>query len=134
MSLPSKDMADILVADLVQIAGANAVFGTNLFVSQIPDTPDAVVVVADTGGTDPDVAIVYSRPTIQVRVRGAKGGYLAAYTLAQAIVTSLHGLSNQVQGDSRYSSWQQGDIISIGNDASDRPELTINFRLHKTVI
>lgn len=134
MSLPSKDMADILVTDVVQINGENAEFGVNLFVGIAPKSPDAVVVVLDTGGFDPDAATDYKRPTIQVLVRGAKNGYQAAYVLAQAVVTSLHALSNKSQGDSRYSAWQEGDIISVGNDENDRPILTTNFRLHKTTI
>lgn len=129
MNPPSEDIKDILAA-----ASALALtFATDLFVSEMPATPDLCVTIYDTGGFDPDVNFVYDRPTVQIRVRGDRGEYLVAHGLAQTIRDLLSGEHNYTINGARYIAiWAQGDIISVGYDDNHRPILTINFRLHRT--
>ena len=127
MDTPSKDIKDILVNDSV------GTFGTNLFISKEPSSPDACVTIYDTGGPEPQAGYVYDYPTIQVRIRGAKMGYEAAFTKAQAVRTSLHGLHNETWNSTRYIGiWCQGDIMALGYDENHRPLLVVNFRIHRT--
>jgi hypothetical protein len=129
MNAPSIDIKDIL-------AGTSSLaltFGTDLFVSQMPDTPDQCVAVYDTGGYDQDADISYERPTVQVRVRGTKGGYVNAYSLTQNIRDTLHALANYTINGARYIAiWCQGDILSLGYDDNHRPLLSVNFLIHRT--
>lgn len=127
MNPPSEDIKDFL------IDGAVGTFGIDIFISKEPTTPHACVTVFDTGGENPDAHLVYDKPTVQVRVRGAKGSYEAAFVTAQAVRAALHGQANVVKNGTTYIGvWAVGDIMFIGYDDNDRPLLTINFRIHRT--
>ena len=129
MQPPSEDIKDILEA----ISSLTLTFATDLFISEMPTTPDNAVCIFDTGGYEPEANYTYERPTIQVRVRGAGGGYLAAHEQAQAIRDELHALTNTTINGARYVAiWQEGDIISVGQDDNNRPNVTVNFRIHRT--
>ncbi|HDS00518.1 MAG TPA: hypothetical protein ENO22_05660 [candidate division Zixibacteria bacterium] len=129
MNAPSHDIKDILGAD----SSLGLVFRTNLFVSEMPASPDECVAIYDTGGSDPEENFVYKRPTIQVRIRGAKGKYRDAYALAKDIQDSLHVVANYTINSTRYIAiWAQGDILFLGYDDNHRPLLTVNFRMHRT--
>jgi hypothetical protein len=127
VNIASVDIKDFLVA-----AGVGT-FGTDLFVSEEPQDPDAVVTVYDTGGFDSEASYEYERPTVQVRIRGAKGGYIAAANKAIAIKAELHGKYSETINNARYIGiWMQGDILPLGDDEKGRPVLTVNFRIHRT--
>lgn len=129
MNAPSQDIKDVLE----QTSSLGLTFATDLFVSEMPETPDASVGVYDTGGEDPEVNYTYERPTIQIRVRGAKGDYDGAYDTIKSIADVLNGLVDETVGSTRYVAiWQQSDIISLGYDDNRRPLLTVNFRMHRT--
>lgn len=129
MNPPSVDVKDILAAT----STLALVFGTDLFVSEMPHSPDRCVCVYDTGGFEPEANFVYERPTVQVRVRGAKGQYVSAHSLAQAVRDTLHGLANYTTNGARYVGiWCESDILSLGYDDNHRPLLSINFRLHRS--
>lgn len=129
MQPPSEDIKDYLEG----ISSLALTFATDLFISEMPTTPDNCVCIYDTGGYEPEANYTYQRPTIQVRVRGAKGEYLAAHEQAQAIRDELHGLHNETINSARYVGiWQEGDIISAGQDDNKRPNVTMNFRIHRT--
>lgn len=129
MNAPSVDIKDILE----QTSSLALVFGTDLFVSEMPDTPDECVVVYDSGGDDSDPHITYERPTIQIRVRGNKGAYTDTYDIVNNIKTILHGLTGEILNSARYIGiWIVGDILSLGQDDNKRPIFSINFRLHRT--
>ena len=130
MNSPSEDIKDILESSAV---GLGLVFGTDLFVSRMPETPDQCVAVFDTGGEPPQPSFVYLKPTIQVRIRGAKTGYQTAYTLAESIRDALHDLTNETWNSTRYVGiWATSDIFFIGYDENDRPLFSVNFRIHRT--
>lgn len=129
MNPPSEDIKDILEGTSVLAL----TFGTDLFISEMPPTPDQCVCVYDTGGYDPEVNYTYERPTIQIRVRGAKGDYIAAHALTQSIRDTLNGEHNYTINSARHIGiWTVGDVLFVGYDDNHRPLLTVNFRLHRT--
>jgi hypothetical protein len=122
------------MVDLLVDASAPALtFGTDLFVSELPESPDEAVVLYDTGGFDPEVQYQYLRPTVQIVVRGEKGSYVATHQLAQAVAVVLNGRHNETVNDARYVGiWQEGDIAFLQYDEQHRPEFSVSFRIHRT--
>ena len=132
MNPTSQDVKDMLAAQ----PALSLTFATDLFVSEMPDdpvVPDRCVAVHDTGGFAPEANYNYEKPTVQVQVRGARGGYRAAHQLMQAIRDEIHGDANVTWNGTRYIGiWAQGDILSLGYDEKQRPLLTLNYLLHRT--
>ena len=128
MNSSAEDMSSILASAL------SLVEGSVLFISREPDSPDAVVTVFDTGGGEPSSGTENNEfPTIQVRVRGTVMDYETAYELIDSIKNTLHNLASQTINSTKYIGvWASSDIIPLGYDASDRPILTLNFRIHRT--
>jgi hypothetical protein len=131
MNPPSQDIKDFLVDAAV------GTFEADLFVSKEPATDPTgnipTITVYDTGGFDPEAQYVYDRPTVQVRVRGARGGYLAAYAKAEAAKVALRTIFNETKNGTRYIGiWVLGDITSLGDDEKGRPILTLDIRMHRT--
>ena len=129
MNSPAEDIKDFLVDAII------GTFNTDLYTVLEPEehnNDNPIMTVYDSGGFDPEAAYEYDRPTVQIRVRGAAGGYVAAYTKAQAIKAELNGKNNETKNGARYVGiWQQGEILSLGMDESNRPILTLNFRIHR---
>ena len=128
MNSPAVDIAGLLAT-----AGIGTI-GTDLFISEQPSSPDSCVTVFDTGGFPPESNYTYEKPTVNIRVRGNRNGYLNAYAVAKSIVDELHDKTNEeVDSENRIISiWCMGDIISLGKDDNDRPQLSVNFRIHRT--
>ena len=128
MNSPAVDIAGILAT-----AGVGTI-STDLFVSEQPKTPDECVTVFDTGGFPPESNYVYRKPTVNVRVRGKRGGYRNAYAVAKSIVDALHDKTNEdIDSANRIIAiWCMGDIIALGKDDDERPLLSVNFRIHRT--
>ena len=132
MNSPSEDIKDIL---LESDAGLDLVFGTSLFYSKEPDSGvvDKIVTIYDTGGDEPAANYTYEFPNIQVKIRGDVLKYKEAYSLLNDIKNELHGTHNKTINGARYVGiWASSDIISLGYDEENRPELTINFRMQRT--
>ena len=126
MNAPSQDIKDILVADGI------GTFGTDLFVSKQPSTPDAVVTVYDTGGFAPEGTTSDHYPTVQVLIRGDQNSYRTTYTKAENVRDSLHRLHDETWNSTKYIAiWAMSDIIFVGYDENERPEFSINFRMHR---
>jgi hypothetical protein len=137
MNSVAEDIKDLLTES--SMAGIHGTFATDLFVGLEPDSPDLCTTIFDTGGFDPDAYMGdsdydYERPTIQVLVRGAPGGYQAAYSRIKAISDELKNKTNKTINSTKYMTiWQMGDIFFIGYDeAKNRPSFTVNFRIHRT--
>lgn len=129
MNAPSVDIANIMADE----SALGLAIGTDLFVSEMPATPDACVAVYDTGGYNPQPNYDYQRPTVQVRVRGAKGAYVTMHALAQLIRDLLNGSHDVTESGARYiGMWAEGDVLFLGYDDNHRPQASINFRLHRT--
>ena len=112
---------------------AAGVFGTDLFISSMPESPDACVTIYDTGGLEQQAGYEYEYPTAQVKIRGDRKDYADAYSKAQTVRDALHGLNNESWNNARYIGiWCNSDIFFVGYDMHDRPMFTINFRIHRT--
>ena len=130
MNPSSEDIKNILEDSS---SGLGLTFATDLFVSEIPTTPDRCVVVIDTGGFDAEVNYTYERPTLMVRVRGDRHRYKNGYTLAKDVKDVLNGLANETWNSTRYVGiWAVGDVNFLGYDKNHRPEFSVNFRIHRT--
>lgn len=129
MNSSAEDISSVLAS-----AGLGLTEGTNLYISREPDSPAAVVTLFDTGGSEPSSGTEKNEfPTIQVRVRGTVMNYETAYDLIDSIKSTLHNLASQTINSTKYIGvWASSDIIALGYDASDRPILTLNFRIHRT--
>jgi hypothetical protein len=95
------------------------------YIGSLPTTPDNAVAIYPTGGYDPDLTgSKYREPTFQIRVRNTV--YATGYALALSIAALLHGTTNS---DFLLIA-QQGDVLDMGRDASNRSEFSINFRCY----
>ena len=129
MNPVSEDIKDILEAQ----SSPALTFGTDLFVSRLPDEPDEAVALVDTGSTGESLLTVdgteVEARTFQVLVRGGRNDYGGAAYLAESVRSALQGLSNFVVNGTTYLGvFVVGDLMSLGYDDSDRPTLSINFR------
>jgi len=87
-------LGDRLQTDLV------GTVGTTIFLSFMPPTPDAVVVIYEGRGNGPEhtfgVGVVaVERPLIRMVVRAARNDYPAARTLMAAVRASLGAIRNE---------------------------------------
>ena len=131
MNAPATDMATLLDGG----SALGLTQGVNLFISVLPELPDAIVAIFDYSGNDPEQNFEYWRPSVQVRVRSAREDYEIAYQLAMSIKALLVAAHNVTIGDTRYIGiWSKGDIIALGRDGNQRTELSMNFQIHRTTV
>ena len=129
MNAPSEDIKDILAST----SSLALTYATDLFIGEMPTSPNQCVCVYDTGGQEPDVDRIYEKPTIQIRVRGERGAYRTTQELTQACRDVLHGTANYTINSARYIGiWCNSDVMFIGMDDNSRPLFTVNFRIHRT--
>ena len=108
--------------------------GTNLFLSLMPDTPDACVSVYEDEGGEPMVSLGGSglqldQPNIQVIVRGARDDYPGTRDKANAIRLLLGALTDQtISGVRILSMTPLGSVLPMGVDDKHRPMVSANFR------
>ncbi len=115
--------------DLLVTAGAGT-FGTDLFISREPATPDACITVFRSGGLEPNPKFLIDYPSLNIRVRGAKLGYQAAEVTCQLVKDTLLGISSQTINDDRWICVNMsGDPFFLGYDDNERPSFSLNFRL-----
>jgi hypothetical protein len=107
--------------------------GTDIFLSTMPETPDAIVAVYEYAGTSPDFTMgaglyAIDHPNIQIRVRGARESYVTTAAKARAARDSLASVANTTLSGiavARFS--PNGSLNPLGMDANDRSLFTINF-------
>lgn len=86
-------------------------------------------------GSPPETVAEVEYPGIQVIVRGPKrseGGtpYKDAESKAGDVKDALHAVDKQTVGGTVYVGiTQQGDMIPLGEDANDRPQISLNFEV-----
>ena len=115
--------------DILEAAGIG-IFKTDLFVGKMPEDPDAAVSVMRAGGENASPKWLLDRPSMQVRIRGDKNGYIAAETKAQTVKDALLGLPSQdVNGDRWVQVNMIGDIVPLGFDDENRPKFSLNWAL-----
>jgi hypothetical protein len=113
------------------------VLGTNLFVSKEEDgsgVNDLCATLYETGSwREPEDTNSLYHPTVQVRVRGARNGYQAAYSLISSIRDTIMGWRPQTLGSTFYGGfWCSSDILFVAYDEKTRPIFTCNFRIMRS--
>jgi len=139
MNPASEDIKDILIDSSVGVADGFAVSsGWSVYISTIPDdanTPDTCIGIFDTGGADPDNYLggYIDRPSVQVRIRGAKFGYQAAWDKAKEVVDALHRRAGETWNGTRYVQiLLRGGILFVGYDDLNRPIISLNFDIMRS--
>jgi hypothetical protein len=118
------------IATYLQSQGVGAV-GTDLFNGSLPDEPDNCVALFEYAGSPPDLHWNGEYPGLQVRVRNTS--YPAARAKIETVITKLHGLTETMLSDTRYLLIRANQSPeSLGQDASNRVELVVNFSIIKT--
>lgn len=117
---------------LVDMKSIITAVNANMFLGDLPDTPDNCVALYQTGGQDSvhslgaSVDETHETPTFQVRIRNTS--YASANTQAESIKDLLDGKVNTTINSNVYISiFMQGDINSLGRDDRNRINLTVNF-------
>lgn len=114
-------------------ANSSLTLGVNLFLSKMPQTPDACVAIFEYEGMPPienfgSSGYSISRPSIQVMVRGAREDYVGARDLAETLRASVSSISNTILssvGILRVAS--TGSIMPLGVDELERPVIVFNM-------
>ena len=126
MNSVAEDFKDRLVSQSV------ATFATDLFVGTMPDSPDLCLVIRDTAGFKPESRYEWKRPGAQIVVRGAEGGYRAAYTLIKAAYDALHAQNNLTINSTVYKLIEAAhEPIYLGEDDKERPMFSLNFEVQR---
>lgn len=115
----------------LQTAGV-ATLGTNLWLSQIQDSPDgSIVLMEQQGGVD---HVFGSSPagmfrhSIMAVARGARNDYPAARTLIDNVRTTLGAIRNEtISGVKFMSVLDATGIYPAGQDGRERPLLACEF-------
>lgn len=124
MNPSSVDIKDYLESFAI------ASFGTDLFISKMPDSPDLCICLYDTAGEAPDPTMEI--PHLMVHIRGGEGQYITGYAKAKEVFDALSGLSNEELGSTHYVGvWAISDITSLGYDDKNRPLFSMNFRIER---
>jgi hypothetical protein len=133
---PAKGIADILVEENVGVLGS--LTGWNISLGRFPDQPDTSILVNQTGGYSPFPHLLLNFPSVQVLVRGSKGGYQDARAKIDEVADILLGIDaglinpnqdNPPKGDWWQGITQMGDVSLVGYDENHRPLFTANFNI-----
>ncbi len=128
MSDPAEGIKDLLVAASVGTFAATS--GWGIFIGKEPKAPDSTIAIQVTGGLEPNTIWLLDFPSVQVRVRGDKGGYVAAHAKSVEVQDALLGLPSQtINGDRWDLVVGLGGINSLGFDEQDRPLFSLNYQL-----
>ena len=107
--------------------------GTDLFLAVMPDSPDVMTCVYETGGGVPDQVMgpsawVIDRPSFQVLCRAGQGDYPTARDAAAAIRALLGAVIEQdVNGTHVMRILPSGGLLALGEDPLGRPVVSLNF-------
>ena len=125
--------AAVIIKDVLVGAGVGtfaATTGWGIYIAREPPAPDTTITIYNTGGADPNPAWLLDFPTVQVRVRGARLGYQAAFAKVVEVKDFLLGRASGLVGTDQLDAVNQSsDILDLGFDDSNRPVIVVNFRL-----
>lgn len=129
-------MADLLDGLARYLAAAGHVTyrpdgtGGDLFIEDMPPTPDAAVGLWLYDGPAPDALNAYDTPRLQVRARGGPDPRTSR-ARAWAIYSELHGLAGVELADGTWLTLAaaRGTPAPMGRDSSGRHEHVVNFDL-----
>lgn len=125
--MPNDSVVDDVVDRLIAAGLIEGGTGWKGFVNEMPPEPDQIVGVFESGGGPPGTRLDMDRPTFQVRVRAAKHDWPAARAKIKAIFASLHKFTGALTGTYYVAIMAAGDVLPLGLDANNRPELTQNY-------
>lgn len=126
------------VGDYLSTGGVGTV-GGDLFLGYMPEAPDAVVALYETGGMGPYRAMrsdpgqpVAVRPRLQVVARAAEHDYAAARAKVQRAYELLEGMGDRVLNGVRYL-WVGAvqEPFLMGRDTQGRVLIACNFDVTK---
>lgn len=106
--------------------------GTDLFAAVMPDGPDAVVCVYDSGGSAPEQTMgldpwSIDQPSLQAIVRAPD--YAAARAKAEAVRVALASVLGQdLSGIHFLRIEPSGGLLPVGTDPQDRWLISANFQ------
>lgn len=120
----------VVIDDVAQYLHNNSVasLGTSLFKSYVPETPDAVVAVMDTGGVKPSIDIPSKDPTFQVFIRSTN--YSTGKTKLDLVRSLLHKQMNTqliANGVYFYFIHALSEGGHLGRDENGKDLFSINF-------
>jgi len=126
----SIDVKDMLVNSG---SGLGLVFGTNLFIASMPDSPNTCSVLVDTGGREQG-QFGYEYPTLQILHRNTN--YQIGYNLLRDIKYYLHhARNNETWNGTRYIDIStRSDILYLGQDDKNRYQFSLNFQIQRSGI
>lgn len=124
---PAKDILDHLELNGLGISG------TDLFYHKLPGNAKGIT-IRDTGGFDTDKTFSkeesISRPTVQIFGRGLKYKYAEIYDRLSKISDFLDQTHEIEINSKRFVSiFRMGEILDLGENTSEEPELSVNFML-----
>lgn len=101
---------------------------SDLFIGNMPDTPNNCVAVINTGGLEPSIDIPDKTPTFQVLIRNTD--YEAGELKLAAVRTALHQFMNDYLVANQtyvYYIYLSSEGGHIGKDVNGRDEWSVNF-------
>jgi hypothetical protein len=107
--------------------------GQNIFLSMMPESPDACIAVLEYQGLTPMFTqgaggIQVDRPSLQLQVRAGRDDYVAARDQANNARILLSQVANQTIDGLRILRIEpSGSILPVGVDDNHRPLVTVNF-------
>ncbi len=114
------------------VAQGQGTLGTNLFLSRMPETPDACICIYEGEGGLPEFTMgntILDNPAIQIIVRGTREDYVTTRDKAQTIRLLLSQLANQtLSGVTVLRVSPIGSVLPMGLDKNDRPMVSTNYR------
>jgi len=128
MASPSEHLKNILVT--AGIGAFGGVLPWAIYISKMPDTPDACITLYDSGGETPNPAWLLDFPSVQVRLRAGENDYQALYQKVKDIVDALLGYPSTDVSDGRLVSIRMdGGPAFLGYEEKKRPQFSINWTL-----
>ena len=131
----------MLVDDLGDYLSSQAglTLGTDLFLGQMPDTPDSATCVYESGGLSPIKAMgnvagaaKVERPRVHIVRRGAQCGYEDARATAHAVFMKMDGFpTRSINGISYFWGSALQSPFLRGVDEQGRPEIACNYQLER---
>lgn len=120
-------LLDDLIAHLEAEGVVGGSTGWTAYASYLPDTPNRVIAVFETGGGEPDQTdgTPYDLPTFQVRGRAGPHEYALLRDKMQDV---FEALNNATPAGFVYIFATTSGPLDLGRDTNERPHLSWNFR------
>jgi len=126
-------MAALLDDIRAKLIAASVGTTSNIFIGEMPDTPDACICLYEYAGSPPDLthdSQEIEHPGLQVKVRNAS--YSTGRAKIESVVTALHLTANTTLTATKYLFIRANQSpFCLGRDASRRWEWVVNFTVSK---